>query len=270
MSVTQVGESSFCIVNEKCIEGCCDLESVESKVKSVSSYFFSSPTVLLFTGIACALSILPIQFSAVCITGLFTGFCLFPEKIPKSLLYELALIHNFINEFFTVWKLTKAPYFSQLQEGIYLGALPLKNYGHEKKLIEEFQINAVLSVTELFEVTTQTFFSDPCTPSDWEKLRVEQLRINVCDMTPISIEDLNIAADFIHLHKKEGVYIHCKAGRGRSMMCYLAYLMKYEGKTLKAAYAIGKKLRPQMTIRADQFESLKKFEGSLYAFTSQN
>lgn len=49
----------------------------------------------------------------------------------------------------------------------------------------------------------------------------------------------------------ESVYVHCKAGRGRSTTIVLCYLCMYHGLTPHEAHLFIKKLRPQISARHD-------------------
>jgi atypical dual specificity phosphatase len=152
-------------------------------------------------------------------------------------------------------------YYNKMQEGIYLGGLPLKNFNHEILLLE-LGIKAILSVLEDVELNTETFCSSPVTKEYWKEHGISQLHLSVIDFSSISHSDLHQAADFIHQHK-EGIYIHCKAGRGRSVMSYMAYLMKYEGKTYEQAYVETKTNRPSMDLRSWQKIALQEFSEGL-------
>lgn len=231
-----------------------------NKVIDVAYRFFTSPLNWTLGLMGAAYFFVPTITWVIGCTVTFTLFATFPKRLPASLLYELSLVHNFMNDLMDRLGIKKGAYMNHLQDGVYLGALPLKSrHNHQEILLRDKKIYAVLSAVEEFEVTRKTYFTDPITPDDWKRLGVNHLLIETSDMTPISLEGLMKAADFIHQHK-DGIYIHCKAGRGRSMMCYLAYLMKYENKSFQEALRIGKEKRPLMSIKPSQFKVLKEFE----------
>lgn len=246
------------------------MDNRESEKTMDAAYrFFTSPIVYTLVGMSLAFPFMPMAVWAVSVTGVFTGFAMFPKKVPKSLLYELSLVHNFMNDSFTKWNFTKGAYFNHMQDGIYLGALPLKSHKHQEKLLREFKIKAILSITEEFELTTKTFFTSPITPTDWQNLGVIQLHISVEDMTPIELKDLHLAANFIQQYK-DGLYIHCKAGRGRSVISYMAYLIKYESMSFEDAFAFAKDKRPLTSINPSQFTTLREFENDIKKNSSRD
>ncbi|PCI94121.1 hypothetical protein COB11_04290 [Candidatus Aerophobetes bacterium] len=229
------------------------------KVADIAYRYFSSPLLWTFGAIGVALTVCPLSVSLSGITLTFSGLAVYPQNIHTSLLYEVVMVFNFMKAKFTDLGLMQSPYFNKLEDGIYLGALPLKSHLHHDLLIKDLKIHSVLSVLEDFEVTTKTFFTSPLTPKDWTKLGVNQLLISVVDMTPISNEDLHKAADFIHENKK-GIYIHCKAGMGRSVMCYIAYLIKHKQVSFVEAFREARALRPTMNLKPLQFQALRGFE----------
>ncbi len=64
--------------------------------------------------------------------------------------------------------------------------------------------------------------------------------------------------------EKEVIYVHCKAGRGRSATIVVAYLLKYgtEGQTFKnfdEAYGFVKKIRPQINLNKNQQSTILEY-----------
>jgi hypothetical protein len=158
-----------------------------------------------------------------------------------------------------------------------LGALPLFNKGHHRKIcsLPGAKTPAVLSVLKLFENNRANLFSDPVRRVDWKQLKVDQKQIEISDLQGLPVKRLNEGADFIHSHiqQQRSVYVHCKAGRGRSLMLVAAYLMKYEngevaqqrGKNfVDKALNIVKSVRPQIRATSVQMRSLKAFATALH------
>jgi protein-tyrosine phosphatase len=46
--------------------------------------------------------------------------------------------------------------------------------------------------------------------------------------------------------KKKNVYVHCKAGRGRSVAVVLAYLVKWQGLSAEEAQKVVHSVRPHV------------------------
>ena len=69
---------------------------------------------------------------------------------------------------------------------------------------------------------------------DWADWGVDQLRLRTVDFNNVpSQEKLKAGVEFIEETKQSGksVYVHCKAGRGRSATLVACYLMKVMKKT---------------------------------------
>ena len=53
------------------------------------------------------------------------------------------------------------------------------------------------------------------------------------------------------------VYVHCKAGRGRSSACVVTYLVKYHNMTVDEAFKELKKNRKQIHLNSRQLKSVR-------------
>jgi len=108
-----------------------------------------------------------------------------------------------------------------------LGALPLPN--DIETLIKKHHVTAV--------VNTCAEFSGYSTR--YAKHNIIQHYLPIVDACAPSVDALKKATAFIHQHvstdESRCVYIHCRAGRGRSVTVVLAYLMEYHGLTREQA-----------------------------------
>lgn len=133
---------------------------------------------------------------------------------------------------------------------IFIGAAP-NQFGtlleELKKLDKEIAILSFLTKQENQPVGC----SLPYTKSDYKHLGIEFHNAEVPDHTQPGFKDLNEAADFIYQQVLAGktVYIHCRAGVGRSAAAIAAYLIKYHGYTIEEAVAAVQRSRPQATIK---------------------
>lgn len=149
---------------------------------------------------------------------------------------------------------------------LYLGLLPNRLQGFGEHLVEEREIVAVLSLNEPWE--RETFgVSLPYSGDDWDRSGVDYCGLDVYDHHYLSLDQLDTAADFIHGHlsKGENVYVHCRAGQGRSSMAIAAYLIKYEGLSADAAAGRIKGNRPISTIQ-NKLDVNKFGESGLYDY----
>lgn len=133
---------------------------------------------------------------------------------------------------------------------IFLGALPNRLTNDGEKLKKKEGISAVLSLNEQWE-RKPVGVSLPYNSRSWGLQKGYYKKIEALDHKLLDTKALHEAADFIHKHISAGenVYIHCRAGVGRSAMAVAAYLIKYQGKTVKQACEIIKTSRPRSTIK---------------------
>lgn len=66
----------------------------------------------------------------------------------------------------------------------------------------------------------------------------------------------------------EPIYVHCKAGKSRSITAILAYLVTSERWTLKRAYRHVIKARPNMSPNIGFISELMKIEGKVHGRVS--
>lgn len=142
------------------------------------------------------------------------------------------------------------PWYNEIIPGLYLGALPLENLDHQKQLLENEGIGAVVSLVEPWEFKHRSQIARPIQPSTWEKLGIDHLQISTKDWSPVQSSRIDEAVEFIHqeLQKGKRVYVHCKAGRGRSASVVICYLMKYHHVSAREAIAKVKVARPQIQL----------------------
>ena len=112
---------------------------------------------------------------------------------------------------------------------LYLGGIPLKNYDH----VNDFKMKnifEVVSLIESWELTSTTFGGTPVLLEEWETANILQTLIETPDYTPVSKEKLQVAVERIHaaLESGKNVYVHCKAGRGRSATAIICYLLEHQ------------------------------------------
>lgn len=150
---------------------------------------------------------------------------------------------------------------------ILLGAIPLyRASSNDLTRLKTLKIKAVLSLVERFEFKPG-IAARPISPEDWKKAGIKHLNLQTPDFKPLSLATLHQGADFIHENIKKGVYVHCKAGRGRSATAVAAYFIKYHsktfGKTSDGALAHVKKFRPHIASGQKQKTVLRQFKKSL-------
>ncbi len=158
-----------------------------------------------------------------------------------------------------------------MTEHIILGAIPLKNQSHDQ-LIKQEGVSLVLTLLEDFEITHQGIFTSPVCPKDWEALQIEQKHIKAQDFLPLSLDHMHQGADILKsaVENQQKVYVHCKAGRGRSATIVICYLLKYCGYKLDEAISFVKEKRPQINLNAQQMQAIQSFSEQLNQASSMN
>ena len=139
--------------------------------------------------------------------------------------------------------------FNQGEAKIFLGALPNRITKDGEHLVNEEGVGAVLSVNEPWE-RDACGLSWPLKQEDWRQLDVEFQGVDVKDHTLLDDDQLNQGADFIHgqIEAGKNVYVHCRAGKGRSAMMIAAYLIKYREYSVDEACELIKSQRDCSTI----------------------
>jgi protein-tyrosine phosphatase len=151
-------------------------------------------------------------------------------KERKPLAFELSLLQVLFTEHEVKEKATSADRWNMIyeEEGVklYLGMIPLNNFDHYE-LLRKAGIKAVLSLVEDFELCP-SLFADPVQASQWKEGNCEYLQVPACDFSALSAEHFQEGIEFIEksLSCKKDTYVHCKAGRGRSAACVVAFLIK--------------------------------------------
>ena len=116
-------------------------------------------------------------------------------------------------------------WWDSINENIILGALPLHNSNH-LELLKRENVGAVLSLNEDFEINGTIYFK-PITKQDWQDNGITFMQIQVEDNKCANVDDLCkcvlYIAENVKCNKK--IYIHCKAGRGRSASVVLCYML---------------------------------------------
>jgi atypical dual specificity phosphatase len=149
--------------------------------------------------------------------------------------------------------------------GLYLSALPVitstSNFLDE--MIRE-KVGAVLSVTEVFETHSDGYFTSPIKPETYAENGIRHLQIPTPDCETIFFELVMRGVEFIHWNLSNGrsIDVHCKAGRGRSFMIVVCYLIKYQQMNAEEACDLVQKMRPQAGFNKNrtEWETIKTYE----------
>jgi atypical dual specificity phosphatase len=228
----------------------------ESKIANFAKILFSSPTLWLslislglavFTPIAFHYALPLGKILTIDAIGLgIIGAIYFKQK--RMIDYEITFADSVIRE-----KLSpkKWAWYTQMDENVILGAMPLKNKDNMNELIKLSRGKlAILSTLEDWEMNTQTVLTNPVTPQDWQKNNITQNIVAGEDHIPPSLENLEKSVKFMLDQTAQGkkVYVHCKAGRGRSATTLACYYMVKNNLTPEQAIKLIENKRSIVTL----------------------
>jgi len=129
-----------------------------------------------------------------------------------------------------------------------LGGLPVHIEDRDDAAeLKKLGIGAVLSAVEVFENHSNGPIINPVTPEEWEALKILELQLPTPDFETILLDHIQRGVEYINWNLENGrtTYVHCKAGKGRSALIVMCYLIKYHNFTAKEAFDLVKEKRPQ-------------------------
>lgn len=197
-----------------------------------------------------------IMLGLVGLSGLVTYWIIDPIKYNISLMSKMV-----INKY----DKTKSPWWSKINDNIYIGAVPF--YNQEDEIIKCIGKDGhILSIMRKFENNYSGLFIKTVFPIRWKELNIKHYQIETPDFLPLKIEKIKEAIayvnDVVNLKEKK-IYVHCKAGHGRSVIVVACYLIQYENMDIDESINFIKEKRPCININKDQYNCIKKFNNSL-------
>ena len=109
---------------------------------------------------------------------------------------------------------------TEVDNAVVIGGAPFGFMRYPEKLVRQFNVRGVVNMCDEYRGPV----------SSYKKLGIEQLRLPTVDHFEPSFEDLKKAVEFIQKYEAEGgrVYVHCRAGHGRSAAAVFAWLLYKE------------------------------------------
>jgi atypical dual specificity phosphatase len=143
-------------------------------------------------------------------------------------------------------------WWDEVEPGVFLGARPLRA---DVKSLYEVGVRGVVNMCDEYRGPVDLY----------DKLGIEQCWLRTIDFQPPTLDQVRQGVDFIRrfLDEDKKVYVHCKAGRGRSATVVLCWLMQEQGMTAAQAQAFLRSKRPHVNAALDQRVVVKEFERSL-------
>ena len=96
---------------------------------------------------------------------------------------------------------------------------------------------------------------DPMNSKLWKKQGIRNFHLSHPDFIPVSLVVLFQSAEILkkEIDSKQKVYVHCKAGRGRSASAILSYLMTFKGWSFDKAFSLLKGKRSHIAVNSKKF-----------------
>uniref|UniRef100_A0A7S2Y0R4 Tyrosine specific protein phosphatases domain-containing protein n=1 Tax=Fibrocapsa japonica TaxID=94617 RepID=A0A7S2Y0R4_9STRA len=145
-----------------------------------------------------------------------TGFFLFQKSLlPPRLMRLAGRVYFWPTLPFTYLKLFP-DLWNPIDEVVIMGGAPVGVLGHPEALYRQ-GVRGVVNLCEEYRGPVDQY----------RNLGMEQLRLPTVDHFEPPLADIEAAVRFIHTHAKLGnrVYVHCKAGHGRSAAVVLCWLI---------------------------------------------
>ncbi len=221
-----------------------------------------SPLITALAVVAIAAACLPL-YAGLGLAALSVAvMVVFPHLLPQNLLYEVSIADLIVrNAFSRTFSCCTQRWWHPITPQLVLGGIPLENKAHAVE-IQTLGVGAVCAIIEDFEADLETFMSVPVKESKWSEKGIAYRRFSCPDMTAPSLELIEDAIRWIHERTQEGkkVYIHCKAGRGRSALILICTLIRYQGLSFKEAYDLVSAERSVVTLLPSQQKRIREFE----------
>lgn len=184
---------------------------------------------------------------------------------PKFLFnYSLALAFSHVNCLVGDWNWQDK--IGDYEGGtLYLGVLStISPWQNSLNWMKEEGITDVLSVVEPFENISKGLLIKPIPPKKLQKEGINQFQLEAEDFETLSQQQIERGVEYLNdaLSKGGKVYVHCKAGRSRSALVVMCYLVKYQKMTAQEALAHVRAQRKQAGFKENKskWNSLIEYE----------
>ncbi|KAL7608476.1 hypothetical protein Lser_V15G09668 [Lactuca serriola] len=142
-------------------------------------------------------------------------------------------------------------WWDQIEEFLLLGAVP---FPRDVKRLKDLGVHGVITLNEPYETLVPTAL--------YKAHGIDHLVLPTRDyLFAPSIDDICEAVNFIHgkTLAKQGTYVHCKAGRGRSTTIVICYLIQHRHMSPAAAYAYVRSIRPRVLLASAQRQAVEEY-----------
>lgn len=263
-----ISESNFKSTRSTTWTSLPELPTIKSTIYELFERYIKNPlSILIAEGVL--IIALSIAFTVISITnpagipliilgvaislGIITTSLTF-YHFRQELKYHCSLIYTLFNH---AVKPELNAWWSSVDDQIIIGAIPLNNHGHIKKIIEDEKVTAVLTLLEPFEINSKGWFSSPVKPAEWNHNGISHKHIHALDFLPLTQQQIIDGVTFLkeQIKNNKKIYVHCKAGRGRSVTVVVCYLLQRDldsYSTFEDVMKFIKEKRPSMNLNSAQ------------------
>ncbi len=165
------------------------------------------------------------------------------RRVAHLIFYPTLAWNWFLARILGVWKWS-----SRVDDHLILGALPFPSF---VKYLHQQGVRAVVNMCEEYAGPQR----------EYEHYGICQLHVPTIDFTSPTANSVDEAVEFMsdQIDRGNTVYVHCKAGRGRSVTIVLCWLIRSRGFTPDEAQAFLQTKRPQVVKHIYQRQVVQEF-----------
>ena len=157
------------------------------------------------------------------------------------------------------------PWWNQILPHLYLGAIPILDWNHHVQL-KELGITHVMTITEFHENLQPNLLVTPVAPQDWSQIGIIHRQIVASDQSSLTLRQIRENVKYLSQILRDPshkVYIHCKAGKGRSAIMSACYLVYGDKVTSEQAIQHLKMIRHVVSLNGTQMRCIQDYEQEL-------
>jgi len=150
-------------------------------------------------------------------------------------------------------------WWDEVDEHVVIGAFP---FAKDVPALHDLGVRAVVNTCEEYGGPVEAYSSRG----------IEQHRVPTVDFTPPSLDSVRSAVGFMKRHADDGnrIYVHCKAGRGRSATVVLCWLMAHAGLTPEEGQRLLLEKRPHVHKHLVERQVVQDYWSELQSVQSQS
>lgn len=169
----------------------------------------------------------------------------FPESLPFKFITRMIWTPTMLLSSFNC---------DPIDDYVILGSIPRieDDFIHIK---ERYGVNKIMSMNENWELVAVG-------DEDPSSLGIDRVQLSTPDFNPPSLDVIKRAVEILHSDleiKENRYYIHCKAGKGRSAVIVICYVMTRYSMNVDTAIEFVRKHRPSISLNEQQIDAIKQY-----------